>query len=96
LRAQDNNSRIISRWNNEELLLAVAGVRKFGKDFQVNTNLKLLFLFEKQKSFTLAKKIASKHNYTEKRLLLSCFTKAFFLSLSISLPLTVSRPLLKR
>lgn len=26
-------NRITSRWNNEELLLAVQGVRKFGKDF---------------------------------------------------------------
>lgn len=27
-------SRINARWNNEELLLAVQGVRKYGKDFK--------------------------------------------------------------
>lgn len=27
-------NRITSRWNNEELLLAVEGVRKYGKNFQ--------------------------------------------------------------
>lgn len=30
----DSANRISSRWNNEELLLAVQGVRKLGKDFQ--------------------------------------------------------------
>ncbi|KAB0800060.1 hypothetical protein PPYR_07940 [Photinus pyralis] len=30
----DNSSRINSRWTNEELLLAVQGVRKYGKDFK--------------------------------------------------------------
>lgn len=33
LRPTDNINRISSRWNSEELLLAVQGVRKFGKDF---------------------------------------------------------------
>lgn len=32
--AGDNASRISSRWTNEELLLAVQGVRKYGKDFK--------------------------------------------------------------
>lgn len=30
----DNSSRINARWTNEELLLAVQGVRKYGKDFK--------------------------------------------------------------
>lgn len=34
LRPIDTGNRINSRWNNEELLLAVQGVKKFGKDFQ--------------------------------------------------------------
>lgn len=29
-----NSSRINARWTNEELLLAVQGVRKYGKDFK--------------------------------------------------------------
>lgn len=29
-----NNQRIISRWTNEECLLAVQGVRKYGRDFK--------------------------------------------------------------
>ncbi|OXU23873.1 hypothetical protein TSAR_010314 [Trichomalopsis sarcophagae] len=33
LRPQENSSRINSRWTNDELLLAVQGVRKYGKDF---------------------------------------------------------------
>ncbi|BES92865.1 Rest corepressor [Nesidiocoris tenuis] len=33
LRPSDNNSRINTRWTNEELLLAVQGVRMHGKDF---------------------------------------------------------------
>lgn len=32
--ANDNSSRINARWTNEELLLAVQGVRKYGKDFK--------------------------------------------------------------
>lgn len=32
--SSDNSSRINSRWTNEELLLAVQGVRKYGKDFK--------------------------------------------------------------
>lgn len=32
--AGDNNSRLNARWTNEELLLAVQGVRKYGKDFK--------------------------------------------------------------
>lgn len=31
---QESNQRINSRWTNEELLLAVQGVRKYGKDFK--------------------------------------------------------------
>ncbi|GAB0088161.1 REST corepressor [Sergentomyia squamirostris] len=34
LRPQECMSKINSRWNNEELLLAVQGIRKYGKDFQ--------------------------------------------------------------
>lgn len=34
LRPGDNSSRINARWTNEELLLAVQGVRKYGKDFK--------------------------------------------------------------
>jgi len=30
----DNNGRINARWTNEELLIAVQGVRKYGKDFK--------------------------------------------------------------
>ncbi|XP_019865880.1 REST corepressor 1 [Aethina tumida] len=30
----DNSSRITARWTNEELLIAVQGVRKYGKDFK--------------------------------------------------------------
>ncbi|GJQ81513.1 putative chromatin binding protein [Trypoxylus dichotomus] len=30
----DNSSRVNARWTNEELLLAVQGVRKYGKDFK--------------------------------------------------------------
>ncbi|XP_014218180.1 REST corepressor 3 isoform X1 [Copidosoma floridanum] len=33
LRPSENASRITSRWTNDELLLAVQGVRKYGKDF---------------------------------------------------------------
>ncbi|XP_031788774.1 REST corepressor isoform X3 [Nasonia vitripennis] len=33
LRPPENSSRINSRWTNDELLLAVQGVRKYGKDF---------------------------------------------------------------
>ncbi|XP_014239877.1 REST corepressor 3 isoform X2 [Cimex lectularius] len=33
LRPADNNSRINSRWTNDELLLAVQGIRMHGKDF---------------------------------------------------------------
>lgn len=32
--ANDNSSRVNARWTNEELLLAVQGVRKYGKDFK--------------------------------------------------------------
>lgn len=32
--SNDNSSRINARWTNEELLLAVQGVRKYGKDFK--------------------------------------------------------------
>lgn len=34
LRPPEGNQRINARWTNEELLLAVQGVRKYGKDFQ--------------------------------------------------------------
>lgn len=34
LRPQDSNTRINARWTNDELLLAVQGVRKYGKDFR--------------------------------------------------------------
>lgn len=30
----DNSNRLNSRWNNDELQLAIKGVRKYGKDFQ--------------------------------------------------------------
>lgn len=30
----ENNARFNSRWTNEELLIAVQGVRKYGKDFK--------------------------------------------------------------
>jgi len=30
----DSNGRINARWTNEELLIAVQGVRKYGKDFK--------------------------------------------------------------
>lgn len=30
----DNSGRINARWTNEELLIAVQGVRKYGKDFR--------------------------------------------------------------
>lgn len=30
----ENNTRFNSRWTNEELLIAVQGVRKYGKDFK--------------------------------------------------------------
>lgn len=30
----ENNTRYNSRWTNEELLIAVQGVRKYGKDFR--------------------------------------------------------------
>ena len=30
----DNSGRINARWTNEELLIAVQGVRKYGKDFK--------------------------------------------------------------
>lgn len=36
IRPAENVNRINSRWLNDELLLAVQGVRKYGKDFQVN------------------------------------------------------------
>ena len=31
---RQNTTRINSRWTNDELLLAVQGVRKYGKDFK--------------------------------------------------------------
>lgn len=31
---ENGPNRVVSRWNNDELALAVKGVRKFGKDFQ--------------------------------------------------------------
>lgn len=31
----ENSNKISPRWNSVELLLAVQGVRKFGKDFEV-------------------------------------------------------------
>lgn len=34
LRPNESSNRINSRWTNEELLLAVNGVRKYGKDYQ--------------------------------------------------------------
>ncbi|KAJ9584322.1 hypothetical protein L9F63_021322, partial [Diploptera punctata] len=34
LRPPDSNNRINARWTNDELLLAVQGVRKYGKDFR--------------------------------------------------------------
>lgn len=34
LRPSDNLNKINSRWNSIELLLAVEGVKKYGKDFQ--------------------------------------------------------------
>lgn len=46
LRPQENASKINPRWSNDELLLAVQGVKKFGKDFQVGrqiSNSTLLF-----------------------------------------------------
>uniref|UniRef100_T1IQN0 REST corepressor n=1 Tax=Strigamia maritima TaxID=126957 RepID=T1IQN0_STRMM len=33
-RPPEANTRIVARWTNEELLLAVQGVRKYGKDFK--------------------------------------------------------------
>jgi len=33
-KAPDNSGRINARWTNEELLIAVQGVRKYGKDFK--------------------------------------------------------------
>ena len=35
VRSADNVSRLNSRWTNDELLMAVEAVRKYGKDFQV-------------------------------------------------------------
>lgn len=32
--SNDNSTRINARWTNEELLLAIQGVRKYGKDFK--------------------------------------------------------------
>lgn len=34
-RVPDTSSRINARWTNEELLLAVQGIRKFGKSFKI-------------------------------------------------------------
>lgn len=31
---ENGPNRVVSRWNNDELALAVKGVRKYGKDFQ--------------------------------------------------------------
>lgn len=35
LRPPEINNRQTTRWTNEEMLLAVEGVRKYGKNFQV-------------------------------------------------------------
>lgn len=35
MRPIENTNRINSRWSNDEALLVVQGVRKYGKDFQV-------------------------------------------------------------
>lgn len=34
LRPPESANRIVSRWNNDELLLAVQGIRKYGRDFK--------------------------------------------------------------
>ena len=39
IKPNETGYRISARWNNEELLLAVQGVRKFGKDFQAIADL---------------------------------------------------------
>ena len=36
IRPNENTNRINARWTNDEILLAVQGVRKYGKDFQVS------------------------------------------------------------
>lgn len=45
LRPQENASKINPRWSNDELLLAVQGVKKFGKDFQVGRQISNSTLF---------------------------------------------------
>lgn len=36
IRPNENTNRINARWTNDEILLAVQGVQKYGKDFQVS------------------------------------------------------------
>lgn len=36
IRPNENTNRINARWTNDENLLAVQGVRKYGRDFQVS------------------------------------------------------------
>lgn len=37
LRPAEVNNRINARWTNDETMLAVNGVKQFGKDFQVSS-----------------------------------------------------------
>ncbi|KAF6204720.1 hypothetical protein GE061_018881 [Apolygus lucorum] len=66
LRPSDNNSRINTRWTNEEMLLAVQGVRMHGKDFntiaevlgtKTETHLRLFYAKER-KRYNLDKVVA--------------------------------------
>lgn len=45
LRPAEVNNRINARWTNEETMLAVNGVKQFGKDFQVGCIFYILFFF---------------------------------------------------
>lgn len=45
LRPAEANNRINARWTNEETMLAVNGVKQFGKDFQVGCFVVDIYIF---------------------------------------------------
>ena len=45
LRPSESSYRISSRWTQDELSMAVMGVKKFGKDFQVSDDFYFSFIY---------------------------------------------------
>lgn len=51
IRPTENANRINARWTNDEILLAVQGVRKYGKDFQVSPATRMHLLRLRQTNY---------------------------------------------